>query len=146
MHGDPDPHNDDEPARAGGSAAAQRVDRWLCNVRFFKTRGLAAEAIDNGRVDINGVRAKAAKLVKAGDLVRVQRAPYSHDIEVLGSSAQRVGAAVAQTLYRETEASRVTREALRERQDLSAVREDPRDGKLGKHQRRERERLKRAYE
>ena len=45
----------------GAAGAGQRVDRWLCNVRFFKTRGLAVEAIDNGRVEINGVRAKAAK-------------------------------------------------------------------------------------
>ncbi len=145
MHGHPDPHND-EPAHPGGSDAVQRIDRWLCNVRFFKTRGLAVEAIDNGRVEINGVRAKAAKLVKAGDRVRVQRAPYVHDIEVLGISGQRVGAAIAQGLYRETDASRAAREVLRERQLLSAVREEPRAGKLGKHQRRERERLKRAYE
>jgi ribosome-associated heat shock protein Hsp15 len=146
MHGDPDPDNDDESTPANISAVGQRVDRWLCNVRFFKTRGLAVEAIDNGRIEINGVRAKAAKLVRAGDHVRVQRAPYTHDVEVLGICAQRVGAAIAQTLYRETDASRVAREALRERQVLSAVREDPREGKLGKHQRRERERLKRSYE
>ena len=145
MHGHPDPHND-EPAHLGDSDAVQRIDRWLCNVRFFKTRGLAVEAIDNGRVEINGVRAKAAKLIKAGDRVRVQRAPYVHDVEVLGLSVRRVGAAIAQGLYRETDASRAAREVLRERQLLSAVREEPRAGKLGKHQRRERERLKRAYE
>ena len=124
----------------------QRIDRWLCNVRFFKTRGLAVEAIDNGRIEINGVRAKTAKLVKAGDRVRVLRAPYVHDVEVLGVTAQRVGAAIAQGLYRETDASRAAREVLRERQRLSPVREEPREGKLGKHQRRARERLKRAYE
>ena len=145
MHGHPDPHND-EPAHPGASDAVQRIDRWLCNVRIFKTRGLAVEAIDNGRIEINGVRAKAAKLVKAGDRVRVQRAPYVHDVEVLGISVQRVGAAIAQGLYRETDASSAAREVLRERQLLSAVREEPRAGKLGKHQRRERERLKRAYE
>ena len=143
MHGRPYPHNEEA---AHGGEAIQRVDRWLCNVRLFKTRGLAVEAIDNGRVEINGVRAKAAKLIKVGDRVRVQRAPYVHDVEVLGVSAQRVGAAIAQGLYRETDASRAAREVLREHQSLSAVREEPRDGKLGKHQRRERERLKRAYE
>ena len=143
MHGQPYPHNEEA---AHGGEAIQRVDRWLCNVRLFKTRGLAVEAIDNGRVEINGVRAKAAKLIKVGDRVRVQRAPYVHDVEVLGVSAQRVGAAIAQGLYRETDASRAAREVLREHQSLSAVREEPRDGKLGKHQRRERERLKRAYE
>ncbi len=145
MHGQPYPHNE-EAAHPGGHEAVQRIDRWLCNVRLFKTRGLAVEAIDNGRVDVNGVRAKAAKLIKIGDRVRVQRAPYVHDVEVLGVSVQRVGAAIAQGLYRETDASRLAREVLRERQSLSAVREEPRDGKLGKHQRRQRERLKRSYE
>lgn len=146
MHGRLDPDNDDKSVPEAIGAVGQRIDRWLCNVRFFKTRGLAVEAIDNGRIEINGVRAKSAKLVKLGDAVRIQRAPYTHDVEVLGIAAQRVGAAVAQTLYRETDASRVARELLRERQVLSAVREDPREGKLGKHQRRERERLKRSYE
>ena len=143
MHGQPYPHNEEA---AHGGDASQRIDRWLSNVRLFKTRGLAVEAIDNGRVEVNGVRAKAAKLIKVGDRVRVQRAPYVHDVEVLGLSARRVGAAIAQGLYRETDASRVAREVLRERQSLSAVREEPREGKLGKHQRRERERLKRSYE
>ena len=146
MHGRPDPDNDDKSAPDATGAVGQRIDRWLCNVRFFKTRGLAVEAIDNGRIEINGVRAKSAKLVKLGDAVRIQRAPYTHDVEVLGIAAQRIGAAIAQTLYRETDASRIARELLRERQVLSAVREDPREGKLGKHQRRERERLKRSYE
>lgn len=145
MHGPFAPHNDEADHR-GGDDAAQRIDRWLCNVRFFKTRGLAVEAIDNGRVAINGVRAKAAKLVKTGDRVSVQRAPYVHDVEVLGVTPQRVGTAIAQTLYRETAASCQAREALRASQVLSTVREAPRDGKLGKHQRRARERLKRAHE
>lgn len=145
MHGHPNPHND-APSNQSGGDAGQRIDRWLCNVRFFKTRGLAVEAIDNGRVEINGVRAKAAKLVKPGDTVRVQRPPYVHEVEVLGVVAQRVGAAIAQGLYRESEESIATRTRLREQQVLSAVREDPREGKLGKHDRRERERLKRSYE
>jgi ribosome-associated heat shock protein Hsp15 len=145
MHSHPNPHND-APSNAAAGDAGQRIDRWLCNVRFFKTRGLAVEAIDNGRVEINGVRAKAAKLVKPGDHVRVQRPPYVHDVEVLGVVAQRVGAAVAQGLYRESAASIAARASLREQQVLSAVREEPREGKLGKHDRRERERLKRSYE
>lgn len=134
-------HNDESRV----DSAQQRIDRWLCNVRFFKTRGLAVEAIENGRVDINGVRAKAARLVRPGDRVRVQRPPYVHDVEVLGIVPQRVGAAIAQGLYRETEESIAARAALREREVLSAVREDAREGKLGKHERRERERLKRAW-
>ncbi len=141
MPGARPPYNDTPAA----PAAEQRIDRWLCNVRLFKTRGLAVEAIDNGRVEINGVRAKASKLVKVGDRVRVQRSPYVHDVEVLGTVPQRVGAPIAQGLYRETEESIAARTALREREALTAVREEARDGKLGKHERRERERLKRAW-
>lgn len=145
MHGHPTPQRDDSSIDPQGDNG-QRIDRWLCNVRLFKTRGLAVDAIANGRVEINGARAKSAKLVKPGDRVRLQRAPYVHDVEVLGVVAQRVGAALAQHLYRETEASLQARTALREQQVLSAVHEDPRDGKLGKHERRARERLKRAFD
>lgn len=145
MPSHPNPH-DDAPSNRPGADAGQRIDRWLCNVRFFKTRGLAVEAIDNGRIEINGVRAKAAKLVKPGDQVRVQRPPYVHEVEVLGMVEQRVGAAIAQGLYKESEQSIAARAQLRERQVLGAVREAPRDGKLDKHDRRERERLKRMYD
>lgn len=145
MAGHPNPRAD-APSNPTAMDAGQRIDRWLCNVRFFKTRGLAVEAIENGRVEINGVRAKAAKLVKPGDQVRVQRPPYVHEVEVLGTVAQRVGAAIAQNLYRESEASIAARARLREQQVLSAVREAPREGKLDKHDRRERERLKRYYD
>lgn len=145
MAGHPNPQHD-APSNAAGADPGQRIDRWLCNVRFFKTRGLAVEAIDNGRIEINGVRAKAAKLVKPGDRIRVQRPPYVHDVEVLGVVAQRVGAAIAQGLYRESEESIAGRAQLREREILSAVREAPREGKLDKHDRRERERLKRSYD
>ncbi|MBX9609419.1 MAG: RNA-binding S4 domain-containing protein [Gammaproteobacteria bacterium] len=141
MPGARPPHNDTPAA----PSAEQRIDRWLCNVRLFKTRGLAVEAIDNGRVEINGARAKASKLVKVGDRVRVQRPPYIYDVEVLGTVPQRVGAPIAQALYRESEESIAARAALREREALTAVREEAREGKLGKHERRERERLKRAW-
>lgn len=145
MPGHPNPLHD-SPSNPPGADSGQRIDRWLCNVRFFKTRGLAVEAIDNGRVEINGVRAKPAKLVKPGDQVRVQRPPYVHEVEVLGMVAQRVGAAIAVGLYRESEQSVANRAQLREQQILGAVREAPREGKLDKHDRRQRERLKRIYD
>ena len=124
-------------------ANAQRVDRWLCNCRFFKTRGLAVDAIDNGRIDINGIRAKAAKLVKAGDLLRIQRPPYVLEVEVLGLTERRVGASVAQHLYRETSESLAARTLQKAQTALSRVVDAPRHGKLNKHDRRERERMKR---
>ena len=55
-----------------------RIDKWLWAARFFKTRALAAEAIDAGRVSVNGERAKASKVVRPGDAVRVRRPPFEH--------------------------------------------------------------------
>ena len=93
------------PSIDGARTTRLRIDRWLCNARFFKTRGLAVAAIENGRIDINGVRAKAAKWVTTGDFLRIQRPPYVQEVEVLDAVARRVGASIAQGLYRETAAS-----------------------------------------
>ncbi len=89
-----------------------RVDLWLVAARFFKTRGLAAEAIDAGRVSVNGERAKASRVVKPGDAVVVRRPPYEHAVTVLGVAAKRGPASVAQSLYEETAESRARREAV----------------------------------
>jgi ribosome-associated heat shock protein Hsp15 len=121
----------------------QRLDRWLWSVRFFKTRGLAVDAIKNGRVNVNGARAKPAKMVKTGDLIHIQRPPYVHKVEVLGLTARRVSANRARELYVETEDSIAAREALRKTLDLDRVVEQRRWGQLNKKERRERERFKR---
>jgi ribosome-associated heat shock protein Hsp15 len=89
-----------------------RVDKWLWAARLFKTRGLAAEAIASGKVDINGTRAKPAKPVRIGDRLRVRRGPYLYDLEVLLVSARRGPASEAEKLYLETPESRVARETL----------------------------------
>lgn len=144
------PDHANPPAAAasidGAETTRLRIDRWLCNARFFKTRGLAVDAIENGRIDINGVRAKAAKLVKTGDFLRIQRPPHVQEVEVLDAVARRVGASIAQGLYRETAASVAARTAQQQYRALSRIVEEPRQGKLDKHDRRERERLKRSYE
>ncbi len=88
-----------------------RLDLWLVAARFFKTRGIAAEAIGAGRVDVNGERAKAAKLVKPGDALEIRRPPYAHVVKVLAVSAKRGSASVAALLYEETPESRAKREA-----------------------------------
>lgn len=129
---------------AGGDV--QRLDRWLWGVRLFKTRALAVEAIRNGRVELNGERAKPAKNVRVGDAVRVRRPPYVHDLEVLGLTPRRVSATLARELYVETQQSVAAREALAERLELDRVVEARRWGKLNKKERRERERLKRSGE
>ena len=82
-----------------------RIDKWLWAARFFKTREQASKACEMGRVTSNAVRAKPAREVRAGDMLRIQKEDGEREVEVLALSQQRGPAAVAQTLYRETEAS-----------------------------------------
>ena len=93
-------------------AGRVRVDLWLVAARFFKTRGLASEAIDAGRVSVNAERAKASKTVKPGDSLVIRRPPYEHTVRVLGVSDRRGPASEAQLLYEETPESRAKREAM----------------------------------
>ena len=86
-----------------------RMDKWLWAARFFKTRALAARACELGRVQSNGQPAKAAREVRIGDLLRVTNDGGDFQVEVLVLSQVRGPASVAQTLYRETEASRELR-------------------------------------
>lgn len=89
-----------------------RIDKWLFAARFFKTRSLAAEAIERGRVTLNDQRVKPAKVLAAGDKLTIRIGNYQYDIEVLGLSNKRGSAPVAQQLYRETGESRERRELL----------------------------------
>ena len=91
-----------------------RVDKWLWAARFFKTRSLAADAIDGGKISVNGERTKPAKLVQLGDEVRVRLGPYEHIVMVRGISDRRGPATVAATLYEETAEGRAAREKLAE--------------------------------
>lgn len=89
-----------------------RLDRWLWAARFVKTRALAVAAIDGGKVQVNGERAKRAKLVGPGDTVRVRSGPFEHVVTVRATSERRGPAAEARTLYEEDPESRARREAL----------------------------------
>jgi ribosome-associated heat shock protein Hsp15 len=89
-----------------------RLDKWLWAARFFKTRRLAVEAIEGGRVSVNDERAKPAKEVKVGDTLSIRRPPFEHRVVVKGLAEQRGPAAVAQALYEEAEESRARRTAL----------------------------------
>src|ERR1051326_7546036 len=91
-----------------------RMDKWLWAARFFKTRSLAARACELGRIDSNGQPAKPAREVHPGDMLRVKNDSGDFQIEVLLLSEMRGPAPVAQTLYRETEASRAARQKLAE--------------------------------
>ena len=89
-----------------------RLDKWLWAARFYKTRGLSAEAIDAGRIEVNGERAKRARLVQAGDRIRIRIGPYEHVVAVLGVSEVRGSAPIAQALYEEEAESKKAREAM----------------------------------
>jgi len=89
-----------------------RIDKWLWAARFFKTRALAADACDLGRVDCNGNRAKPARDIRPGDRLRITNEGGVFEIDVVALSAARGPAATAQALYRELPVSRAAREAL----------------------------------
>ena len=89
--------------------ASVRIDKWLWAARFFKTRALASKACDLGRIHSNEIQAKPAREVRVGDMLRVKNEGGEFQIEVLQLSEMRGPAAVAQTLYRETEASKAAR-------------------------------------
>lgn len=98
--------------------ARQRIDKWLWCARFFKTRSLAAEAVERGRVEVNGQPCKNSREVKPGDTVTVDAYQQRWEVEVRGVAASRGPAPVAQTLYEETEESRVRRTQQQERRRL----------------------------
>ncbi|MEO8008854.1 MAG: S4 domain-containing protein [Betaproteobacteria bacterium] len=86
-----------------------RIDKWLWAARFYKTRSLATEAVDGGKVQVNGERAKPAKQLKPGDVLSIRNGPYAWDITVIALSERRGPAAEAAKLYSESDASRKTR-------------------------------------
>jgi len=114
--------------------ASVRMDKWLWAARFFKTRSLAAKACELGRIQSNGQPAKSAREVRIGDMLRVTNDGGDFQVEVLVLSEVRGPASVAQTLYRETEASRelrlkvaAERKAMKQFEGLPAARPSKRD-------------------
>ncbi|TAM55143.1 MAG: RNA-binding S4 domain-containing protein [Paraburkholderia sp.] len=95
--------------------ARMRIDKWLWAARFFKTRSLAADAVEKGRVRIAGATVKPAKDVRVGDLIQVEIERVVWEVRVLGTSDVRGPATVAQTLYAETPESKTKRAAEAER-------------------------------
>ncbi len=87
-----------------------RIDKWLWAARFYKTRSLACEEIDKGRVEVNGVEVKPAREVKVGDTVALRREGLTRTVVVKGVSNMRSQAPVAQQLYEETAESLKARE------------------------------------
>jgi ribosome-associated heat shock protein Hsp15 len=91
--------------------ATVRLDLWLWAARFFKTRSLAKQAVETGKVDAAGQRAKSSRAVRVGDALVITRGEEVFEIEVRALGDRRGSAAVAQTLYAESDASRQRREA-----------------------------------
>ena len=122
--------------------AEVRMDKWLWAARFFKTRALAARACELGRVTSNGQPAKSARPVRVGDLLQVKTEGGDFQVEVLLLSEMRGPAAVAQTLYRETETSRALRRQLAEERKAMPYFETLSAGKPSKRNRRALDRLR----
>jgi ribosome-associated heat shock protein Hsp15 len=120
-----------------------RLDKWLCAARFFKTRALAADAVECGKVHINELRVKPAKAVVVGDMLTINIGQKQFVVEVLALSNRRGPASEAQKLYRETEASRKQRDEI-----AAQLKSQPQafifKGRPTKRDRREIERLKRG--
>ena len=113
-----------QPARTPACAAAAqpafvRLDIWLWATRFFKTRSLAKQVIEGGRVDVNDAAARPSRPLHVGDRVRLTRGEERFDVEVTALCERRAAAAVAQRCYRETDASRAQRLAAAEQRRLA---------------------------
>jgi ribosome-associated heat shock protein Hsp15 len=119
-----------------------RIDKWLWAARFFKTRALASYACELGRVASNGQPAKASREVKAGDLLHIKNEGGEFQVEIRALSEMRGPAAVAQALYRETEASQEARLKLAADRKAMPHFEASREGKPSKRDRRDLDRLR----
>jgi ribosome-associated heat shock protein Hsp15 len=82
-----------------------RIDKWLWAARFFKTRSLAAEAVNGGKIEVNGTRAKPSRIMRLGDILSIRRGTCEWTVVVKGLAKLRGPAPEAQLLYEETEGS-----------------------------------------
>lgn len=115
-----------------------RIDKWLWAARFFKTRSIAVDAVENGKVMVNGMRVKPAKAIGIGDMLEIRAGKFRYEVEVLGLSNRRGGAPEAQKLYRETADSRTQREAL-----IAQLRAQPQPAFKGRPTKRDRRAIER---
>jgi ribosome-associated heat shock protein Hsp15 len=119
-----------------------RMDKWLWAARFFKTRALAVRACELGRVDCNEQKVKPAREVHVGDRLRIRNDSGEFEIDVLQLSDMRGPAAVAQTLYLETEESKAARQKVAEERKTMPHFEASREGRPSKRDRRDLERFR----
>ncbi len=114
-----------------------RIDKWLWAARFFKTRALATRACELGRIECNGQQVKASREVHVSDRFKVRNDGGTYELKVLLLSDMRGPAAVAQTLYSETEESKQERHALAEQRKNTPRIELLHEGKISKRDRRQ---------
>ena len=125
---------------------AVRIDKWLWAARFFKTRGLAQTALDNGRVLLGDARVKPAHVVRVGDSLKITAGERTFEVDVLGLSDVRGPAPVAQQLYRETEGSVARRAEEAERRRIAREPASTIAGRPTKRDRREIGRVRASFE
>jgi ribosome-associated heat shock protein Hsp15 len=113
-----------------------RLDKWLWAARFFKTRSLATEAVNGGKIELNGLRPKPSKDVKVGDQLRIRLGPFVHELTVRALGERRGPAAAAALLFEETPESIAARERLREQHRLAPVAQYEEGGRPTKKDRR----------
>ena len=114
-----------------------RLDKWLWAARFYKTRSIARDAVQSGKVQYNEQRSKAGKIVEVGASIKIPQGPDLKEIVVLQVKEQRQGAPLAQLMYQETPASEALRASNVEARKLSAFYSPKPDGRPDKKQRRQ---------
>jgi len=114
-----------------------RLDKWLWAARFFKTRALARDMVQSGKVHYNGQRSKPGKLVEIGAMVKVPAGWDTKEVEILGLSEKRLSATLAQELYTETPESAAKREENQAARKLQTFHSPKPEGRPDKKQRRE---------
>ena len=122
-----------------------RLDIWLWAARFFKTRSLCKQAIDGGKVDINGNKGKASKLITISDIISVSRGQEKISVAVVALAEKRGPASIATQLYEETEESVTAREKQAEIRQLNQASHNPPKQRPDKKQRRQIHRFKQQY-
>lgn len=134
--------SDDADASDHSGPGAARIDRWLFGVRLFKSRSLAAQAVNGGKVHVNGARVRPSHSVRPGDLVSFSRGAVDFECHVAAIPQRRGPAREAVACYTETDPSRERREQHAQRMRLAAAMAPRPEERPDKHQRRELRRLR----
>ncbi len=130
---------DDHIAKDNQPIVKIRLDKWLWACRFYKTRAIAKQAIESGKVHYEGIKPKIGKIIKIGDKIKLRQGFDEKTVVIIELSDIRRNATFAQTLYQETEESKIKRQEITQMRKLSAP---TTQGKPDKKQRRQIHRFK----